>query len=108
MILHLNASKRKEAEAAARSLQRAQAHLERHRHILNGHAATESNITQPLLDSAWAAIKSFNRISHPGDRARKTYESAKRDFDETTRLMAEDLQELLKEKTRALHLSEVQ
>lgn len=94
-ILHLNASKRKEAEAAARDLRRVQAHLERYRQVLDGHAATESDITQPLLKAARAAIKSYNCIPHPGDRARRTYMSAKRDFDETTRLMANDLKRLL-------------
>ena len=95
LILHLNANKRREAEAAARSLQQAQAHLERCRQNLNGHAATESNIAQALLDSAWAAIDNYNRISHPGDLARKTYESARRDFDKTFRLMADDVSKLL-------------
>lgn len=94
-ILYLNASKRKEAEAAARDLRRVQAHLERYRQVLDGHAATESDITQPLLKAARAAIKSYNCIPHPGDRARRTYMSAKRDFDETTRLMANDLRRLL-------------
>jgi hypothetical protein len=95
LTLHLNPQKRKEAEAAARSLQRAGAHLERYRQALNGHAATESEITQPLIKTARAAIKTFNRISHTGDRAKKIYESAKRGFDETMRLMLIDLQKLL-------------
>jgi len=106
LILHLNPKGRKEAEAAARSLRRAGAHLERYRQTLNGHVVTESNITQPLLDAARAAVKTFNRISHPGDRAKKTYEAAKRAYDETNRLMMIDLQELLDSKIQEQRLAE--
>ena len=92
LILHLNAKQRKEAEAAARTLRRAQAILESYRQSLNGYAATESEISQPLLDSAHTAIITFNRIAHPGDRARDIFRLAKRAFDETKRLMAIDIQ----------------
>jgi hypothetical protein len=80
LILHLNAKQRKEAEAAARSLQTAGAALERYRRRLHGSTAPESWFTQPLLHSAHAAIETFNRISHPGHRARRTFDSAKRAF----------------------------
>jgi hypothetical protein len=106
LVLHLNAKGRKEAEAAARSLQRAGAHLERYRQTLNGHAATENNITQPLLKSARAAIKAYSRISHPGGRAKKTYEAAKRAYDETNRLIMDDLQRLLDSKVQEQRLAE--
>ena len=100
LTLHLNAKQRNEAEAAARSLRRAQATLESYRQSLNGHAATESEISQPLLDSAWAAINTFNGIAHPGDRARRIFGAAKRAFDETTGLMANDIERLLRLKLR--------
>jgi hypothetical protein len=88
--LHLNAKQRKEAEAAAQSLRRTQAALERHRQNLNGRAARDRRITQPLLDSARAAIERFNRILHPGCRARETFEAALWAWGETLRLMADD------------------
>ena len=96
LILHLNAKQRKEAEAAACSLRRAQATLESYRQSLDGYAATESEISQPLLNSAWAAINTFNGIAHPGDRARRIFAAAKRAFDETTGLMANDIKRLLR------------
>lgn len=92
LILHLNAKQRKDAEAAACTLRRAQATLESYRQSLNGYAATESEISQPLLNSAWAAIDTFNSIAHPGDRARRIFAAAKRAFDETRRLIANDIQ----------------
>ena len=95
LILHLNAKQRKEAEAAARSLRRAAATLESYRQSLNGHAATESEVSQPLLDSARAAIRTFESISHPGDRARNIFNAAKRAYEETTRLMSNDIERLL-------------
>lgn len=95
LILHLNAKQRKEAEAAARSLRRAAATLESYRQSLNGHAATESEVSQPLLDSARAAIRTFESISHPGDRARNIFNPAKRAYEETTRLMSNDIERLL-------------
>jgi len=100
LILHLNAKQRKEAEAeaAACTLRRAQATLESYRQSLNGYAATESEISQPLLTSAWAAINTFNSIAHPGDRARRIFGAAKRAFDETTGLMADDIERLLRVK----------
>jgi hypothetical protein len=89
-ILHLNANQRKEAEAATHSLQRAQAALERHRGNLNGRAARDRTITQPLLDSARAAIRRFNRILHPGGRTREAFEAALWAWGRTLRLMADD------------------
>lgn len=88
--LHLNAKQRREAEAAAQSLQRAQAALERHRRNLNGRAARDRRITQPLLDSARAAIRRFNRILHPGGRTREAFEAALWAWGETLRRMADD------------------
>lgn len=92
LILHLNAKQRKKAEAATKSLRDAQAALERHRRKLNGRAARESEVTKPLLRSARAAIRRFNRIQHPGGRTREVFEEARRDFEETTSIMASDLQ----------------
>jgi hypothetical protein len=92
LILHLNAKQRKEAEAAACTLRRAQATLESYRQSLDGYAATESEISQPLLNSARAAIDTLNSIAHPGDRARRIFAAAKRAFDETRSLMANDIQ----------------
>jgi hypothetical protein len=90
--LHLNANQRKEAEAATQSLQRAHAALGRHRRILNGRAARDSRITQPLLDSARAAIRRFNRILHPGGRTRVAFEAALWAWGRTLRLMADDVE----------------
>jgi len=90
--LHLNAKQRKKAEAAAHSLRYAQVALARHRQRLNGRAATESSITAPLLKSARAAIKRYRRIAHPGEPARRAFESAKRDYERITRAMARDLE----------------
>jgi len=101
LILHLNAKQRKEAEAAARSLQSAGAALERYRWRLDGRSAPESWFTQPLLHSAHAAIETFNSISHPGHRARREFDAAKRRFDETSRLMARDIERLLERELRA-------
>ncbi|GAB7322192.1 hypothetical protein MBLNU13_g03198t1 [Cladosporium sp. NU13] len=95
LILHLNAKQRKEAEAAARSLRRATASLESYRQSLDGHAAPESKITQPLTDTAWAAIDTFNRIAHPGGRAREIFALAMHAFDEMRRLMISDIQKQL-------------
>ncbi|KAM0709866.1 hypothetical protein Q7P35_003908 [Cladosporium inversicolor] len=92
LILHLNAKQRKEAEAAVKSLQNAQAALERHRPKLNGRAVQESSVTQPLLKSCRAAIRRFSRIPHPGALTREKFEAARRDFEETTSIMASDLQ----------------
>jgi hypothetical protein len=106
LILHLNAKQRKEAEAAARSLRRAQATLESYRQSLNGHGATESEITQPLLDASRAAIRTFESISHPGDRARNIFNPAKRAFEETTRLMSNDIERLLEFQLEAQHAAD--
>jgi hypothetical protein len=112
LILHLNAKQRKEAEAAARSLQIAGAALERYRWRLrlDGRMAPESWFTQPLLHSAHAAIETFNRTSHPGNRARRTFDSAKRRFDETSRLFVRDVERLLErelEEQRAAERMEI-
>jgi hypothetical protein len=88
--LHLNAKQRKEAEAATQSLQRTQAALERHRQNLQGRATRDRRITQPLLDSARAAIGRFNRILHPGGRTREAFEAALWAWGQTLRLMADD------------------
>ena len=100
LILYLNAKQREEAEAAARSLRRTTATLEGYRQSLDGYAATESGISLSLLRTAWAAIRTFESISHPGHRARDIYNAARRAFDETTRLMANDIQRLLDFKLR--------
>lgn len=92
LILHLNANQRKKAEAATKSLRDAQAALERHRRKLNGRAARESEITGQLLRSARAAIRRFNRIQHPGGRTIEVFEEARRDFEETTSIIASNLQ----------------
>ena len=89
LTLHLNAKQRKEAEAAAQSLRQAQAALERHRKNLNGRAARHRRITRPLVDSASAAITRFNRIMHPGGRAREMFDAALRDWGETLRIMVD-------------------
>jgi hypothetical protein len=91
-VLHLNPRQRKEAEIAAQSLERAQARLERHRRTADGRTASESDTTLLLINAARAAIRTFESISHPGDRARRIYEPAKRRFDGTIRLLVMDLQ----------------
>ena len=106
LILHLNAKQRKEAEAAACTLRRAQATLESYRQSLNGYAATESEISQPLLNSAWAAIDTFNSIAYPGDRARRIFAAAKHAFDETRSLMANDIQRELDFQNRRQDVAE--
>jgi hypothetical protein len=91
-VLHLNPRQRREAEIAAQSLERVQARLERHRRMVDGRAASESNTTLLLINEARAAIRTFKSISHPGDRARCIYEPAKRLFDGTIKLLVMDMQ----------------
>jgi hypothetical protein len=60
--------------------------------MVDGRAASESDTTLLLVNAARAAIRTFESISHPGDRARRTYELAKRRFEGTIRLLVVDLQ----------------
>jgi hypothetical protein len=53
-VLHLNPRQRREAEIAAQSLERVQARLERHRRMVDGRAASESNTTLLLINEARA------------------------------------------------------
>jgi hypothetical protein len=91
-VLHLNPRQRREAEITAQSLKRVQARLEHHRRMVDGGAAPESNITLLLINEARAVIRTFESISHPGDRARCTYEPAKRLFDGTIKSLVMDIQ----------------
>jgi hypothetical protein len=60
--------------------------------MVDSHGASESNITLLLINEARAAIRTFESISYPGDRARCTYEPAKRLFDGTIKSLVMDMQ----------------
>jgi hypothetical protein len=60
--------------------------------MADGRTASESDTTLLLINAARAAIRTFESISHPGDRARRIYEPAKRRFDGTIKSLVMDLQ----------------
>jgi hypothetical protein len=88
--LYLNAKQRRCATAAAETLRRSRATLERYRQVLAGHAATEAHITQPLVNAALTTITTFKAIAHPGERARTVFEKAQREHEQTLRLLVRD------------------